>query len=251
MCLIAFAWMPERERCLVLAANRDEFHERPARPMAWWPERPNCLAGQDLQAGGTWLAVGRDGRWAAVTNFRDPGAAAGQASRGELPLAFVSGDVSPADCAADVYARRQDYGPFNLLVGDRHSLWYAGSRAGPESVPPGLHALSNGLLDQPWPKSSRAMTALGGLLAGDGEMDPDRLFKLMDDRAPAPDAELPDTGVGLEAERLLSPPFIVSPRYGTRCSTVISIGREILAAERRFSPDGEAAGEVMYRLGPS
>ncbi len=248
MCLIAFAWMPERERCLVLAANRDEFHERPARPMAWWPQRPNCLAGQDLEAGGTWLAVGRKGRWAAVTNFRDPAAQPGHESRGDLPLAFVSGDMAPADYIADVYSRRSAYGPFNVLAGDRQSLWYAGSRAEPQSVSPGLHALSNGLLDQSWPKSRRVTTALGGVLASGGEIDPKRLFELMDDREAAPDPDLPDTGVGLEAERLLSPPFIVSPRYGTRCSTVLGIGREVLAAERRFRADGSVDGELQYRF---
>ncbi|MCC5864187.1 MAG: NRDE family protein [Wenzhouxiangella sp.] len=247
MCLIAFAWMPEYERCLVLAANRDEFHQRPAGPLAWWPEPLDCLAGRDLKAGGTWLAVARNGRWAAVTNFRDPGAPTGTASRGDLPLAFLRGDSSPADCVASAYARRADYGPFNFLAGDRNSLWYAGSRARPQAVQPGLHALSNGLLDQAWPKSRRATTALGGLLAGANEIDPDRLFDLLDDREPASDEELPDTGIGLEAERMLSPPFIVSSGYGTRSSTVLSLGTEILAAERRFAGNGQTLGELCYR----
>ena len=246
MCLIAFAWMPGRERCLVLAANRDEFHSRAARPLAWWPDRPNCLAGRDLKAGGTWLAVGRDGRWAAVTNVRAPGAPPGKYSRGDLPADFVNGDSTPADSVAAAYARRLDYGPFNFLAGDRQALWYAGSRAEPQAVPAGLHALSNGTLDEAWPKSRRATTALGGALAACAEIDPDRLFGLMDDREPAPDNELPDTGVGLDTERMLSSPFIVSPSYGTRCSTVLSLGNDILVAEKRFGPDGSVLGELRY-----
>ena len=246
MCLIAFAFTPGHDRHLLLAANRDEFHDRPARPMAWWEWPAGPLAGRDERAGGTWLAVGRDGRWAAVTNFRDPQAEGGRCSRGELPVAFVGSAQSPAEYVAEVHARREDFGPFNLLAGDRDSLWYGSTHAGPQAVEPGVHALSNGLLDEPWPKSRRVATALRGLAGSDGELDLQRLFALMDDREPASDNELPDTGVGLELERRLSPPFIVSPQYGTRCTTLLALGSRSMAAERSFSAHGAVSAQVNY-----
>lgn len=248
MCLLAFAFTPGHDRHLLLAANRDEFRARPARPMAWWRWPDGPLAGRDEMAGGTWLAAGRDGRWAAVTNFRDPKASPGNRSRGELPVGFLDGDDSPSDYARAVYLERTAYGPFNLLVGDRSSLWYCATHASARPVAPGVHALSNGLLDEDWPKSRRVATALRGLLEDDRTIDPDRLFELMDDRRPGDDHELPETGIGRDFERVLSPPFIVTERYGTRCTTVLSLGREILAAERRFGREGETVGQVVYRV---
>lgn len=252
MCLIAFNFTPGRERHLLLAANRDELHERPARPMAWWrwPEGP--LAGRDERAGGTWLAVGRDGRWAAVTNFRDPAAGIGERSRGELPVGFLQGDGSAEAFVRDVRARRFDYGPFNLLAGDPDCVWYASSQAEALAVEPGVHALSNGVLDEPWPKSRRVATALRGLGAVKSvDLDHERLFELMNDRRSAPESELPDTGVGAELERFLSPPFIVGERYGTRCTTVVSIGRTALVSERSFGPLGDTVGQISYRFVPA
>lgn len=245
MCLIAFSFRPGHSRHLLLAANRDEFHDRPARPMAWWCWPDGPLAGRDEAGGGTWLAVARDGRFAAVTNFRDPRASGGERSRGELPLDFLASGNSPRAHAAEVHERRADYGPFNLLVGDRRSLWYASSHAPPSPVEAGVHALSNGLLDEPWPKSRRVATALGTPASGDS-FDAERLFTLMDDREPAPDDELPDTGVGPELERFLSPPFIVGERYGTRCTTVLAFGERHLCVERRFDALGETRGETAF-----
>lgn len=250
MCLIAFAFTPQQPRHLLLAANRDEFHERPARPMAWWqwPEGP--LAGRDEQAGGTWLAVSRNGRWSAVTNFRDPRADAGARSRGELPISFLESGDNPESHVCAAWRQRAQLGPFNLLAGDRDQLWYCSTRSEPQAVSPGVHALSNGLLDEPWPKSRRVSTAMVGLAASsagpDPEPDPDRLFELMYDRQIAEDDELPDTGIGLESERLLSAPFIVTPRYGTRCTTVIALGEKNRVSERRYDARGEIQGELQY-----
>jgi len=248
MCLIAFAFTPGQDRHLLLAANRDEFHARPTRAMAWWDWPDGPLAGRDEQAGGTWLAVSRDGRWAAVTNFRDPRADNGQRSRGELPADFISGHRPAEAYVKAVHDRRADYGPFNLLAGDPGSLWYCSTHAEPRAVSPGVHALSNGLLDEPWPKSRHVATALGGLRPS-AEIDPGRLFDLMDDRAIAPDRELPETGVGAELERFLSPAFIVGERYGTRCTTILSLAQRSLAAERSFSVGGGAVGELRYGFG--
>src|SRR5699024_6138731 len=144
MCLIAFSFQPDQPRHLLLAANRDEMHQRPARPLAWWRWPQGPLAGRDEQAGGTWLAVGRDGRWAAVTNFRDPDAPAGSRSRGELPTSFIEGAWTAEAFVRDVRARRFEYGPFNLLAGEPGCVWYTSSRAEPRAVEPGVHALSNG-----------------------------------------------------------------------------------------------------------
>lgn len=246
MCLIVFRFAPGQDRHLILAANRDEFHERPTEPMHWWrwPEGP--LAGRDRQAGGTWLAVGRDGRWAAVTNFRDPAASGGGRSRGELPVGFLEAGNSPRDYALAVQAAREHYGPFNLLAGDGESLWYASSHAPAQAVAPGTHALSNGVLDADWPKSRRAVSALRGL-ADDGSVDAERLMRLMDDRKPSEDSELPDTGVGAELERFLSPPFIVGERYGTRSTTILKLDRAgNHVAERVFGASGAPEGESSW-----
>ena len=244
MCLIAFAFDPDAERPLLLAANRDEFHARPAAPMAWWPRSEPILAGRDEQAGGTWLAVGRDGRWAAVTNVRDPQAARGPRSRGELPLGFFKQGSGAAAYAAQVQAQANRYGPFNLLVGDQGSVWFASSHAPAVEVPPGVHALSNGALDAPWPKSRRVADGLASMAR---EQPAEDVFELMHDREGADDDDLPDTGVGLEMERFLSPPFIVSERYGTRSTTLLCLGPTARVVERRFDQRGQAEGQIDYR----
>lgn len=245
MCLIAFNFTPGQDRHLLLAANRDEFHDRPARPMTWWDWPDGPLAGRDERAGGTWLAIGRDGRWSAVTNFRDPGAAGGDRSRGEMPVEFLTGSMSPEAYVRDIHGRRGEYGPFNLLAGDRETLWYGSSHARPAAVEPGVHALSNGILDATWPKSRRAATALHGLSSADS-FDIDRLFSLMDDRTPASDEALPDTGVGIDMERFLSPPFIVGDRYGTRCTSIAALGGRCRTAERSFDAAGSIVAELDY-----
>lgn len=249
MCLIALSFTPGADRHLLLAANRDELHDRPARLMAWWEWPAGPLAGRDLKAGGTWLALARDGRWAAVTNLRDPRAASGKRSRGELPVQYLKSNALPEACVRQVYEQRSDYGPFNLLAGSREELWYVSSHTGPRPLEPGVHALSNGLIDDAWPKSRRAATALRGL-ASARQVDCERMFDLMDDREPAPDSELPDTGVGDEMERFLSPPFIVGERYGTRCTTVLELGQRCTAAERSFDPFGQAVAQLQFAFNP-
>ena len=246
MCLIAFAYTPGESRHLLLAANRDEFHDRTARPMAWWQWPDGILAGRDEVAGGTWLAVSRIGRWAAVTNFRDPRAEAGTRSRGELPVTFLKSDEDPEMHVRSVWRERAELGPFNLLAGDREQLWYCSTHSEPRAVAAGVHALSNGLLDESWPKSRRVSTAMSGLARSQAEPDPERLFELMNDRECAQDDELPNTGIGLDTERLLSPPFIVTPRYGTRCTTIVNLGTQCRVSERRFDARGETQGELQY-----
>lgn len=245
MCLIAFEWQPDSERPLVLAANRDEFHARPTRALHWWRWPGGPLAGSDEQAGGTWLAAARDGRFAAITNFRDPGAAGGRRSRGELPVAWIESAEPAGQFAAAVHDRRGEYAPFNLLFGTGEAVWIVGTHAAPQAVSPGVHALSNHLLDTPWPKSIRAVRRMQRWAAG-AEADVDGLLDLLDDRQPAPPEELPDTGVGPALESMLSAPFIVADRYGTRSSTALVMGATIHMAERCFDASGAAVGERVF-----
>ena len=231
MCLIAIAWQAHPEHPLVVAANRDEWRDRLAVPARWWDDHPRLLAGRDLQAGGTWMGVTRGRRFAAVTNFRDPSDRRSTAlSRGTLVAEFLLGSESPEAYLRALASRAAEYNGFNLLVSDGTSLLYFGSREGEaREVEPGVHALSNHLLDEPWPKVRRARTALAAALGGSDEP----LFAMLSDTAPGPDDQLPDTGVGLERERQLSPILITGADYGTRASTVLRTGRSGARFEER------------------
>lgn len=252
MCLIVLAWQCSRGRALVLAANRDEFHARPAAPAHWWADAP-VFGGRDLAAGGTWLGVSASGRWAAVTNVRDPRRARTDgASRGALTTGFLAGGLAAADYAAAVHVARESYRDFNLLFGDRDEAWYVGSRGdGPRRLEPGIHALSNADLDTPWPKVERARSGLAAALAaGAGGDVAQRLWPLLVDRTPADDAMLPDTGVGIAMERALSPVFVDLPGYGTRASSVLAIGAAVDFHERSWAAGGELAGERIETFVP-
>lgn len=219
MCLIALAWRAHPDFPLVVAANRDEWRERPAAPAAWWADAPGLLAGRDLKAGGTWMGVTRSGRFAAVTNFRDPSAKDSTAlSRGALVAGFLLGSASPAGYLEELASRAHRYNDFNLLAGDGRELWYFGSREGRvRAVEPGVHALSNHLLDEPWPKVTLAREGLAAAL-DDGD---EPLFAMLSDTRRASDEALPRTGIALERERWLSSILITGADYGTRASTVL------------------------------
>ena len=247
MCLALLAFAAHPRFRVVIAANRDEFHARPAAPASWIT--PEILAGRDLEAGGTWLGLRRDGRFALLTNFRDPARnEAGAPSRGALPLRVLEDRRPLGDAVASLVADADRYNGFSLLAGDLRSLHYLSNRGGgAHAVPPGVHGLSNHLLDTPWPKVVHTRAALEAWIAG-GSDDIEPLFAFLADRSAAADEILPSTGVPLEWERLLSPPFIVSERYGTRCSTVILIEPDGKARfiERSFDQDGELCGEVRH-----
>lgn len=248
MCLVLIAYRIHPHYPLVLAANRDEFHARPAAPMHWWIDGPPILAGRDLQAGGTWCGLDSRGRLALVTNYRDPSLPKPQqSSRGALVPAFLRGRQSAREFVHDAAARAFRYAGFSLLAMDESGLGYAISHPEPEArmLEPGIYGLSNRQLDAPWPKLLRSRQRFEREIA-DGDAMPARLFDILSDRTIADDAALPDTGIGLAWERLLSSPFIVSAEYGTRCSTVILINRhgDVTVEERSHSADGATTVRV-------
>ena len=255
MCLLVLAWNAHPRYRLVVAANRDEYHERPTAPLGRWPSAPEILAGRDLRAGGTWLGIDRGRRFGIVTNFRDLMGAPPQApSRGGLIPRYLNGKAGPGDYLAALAPEAEAYGGFNLLLADGESLWYASNRGTPfaRALSPGIHGLSNERLDTPWPKLVRVRDGFEAWLRGGGGVDDGRLFALLADRAPASDLGLPSTDVSPEWERTLSSPFVLNPSYGTRCSTLVAIepAGACFVAERRFDPSGACSGETQYQLAP-
>ncbi len=234
MCLIALAYKQHPDYPLILAANRDEFRSRPAAPAGWWADRPDVFAGRDLQAGGTWLGLTRQGHFAALTNHRDLHLPQTQGpSRGALVVQALQGDMDPA--ATGIYAG------FNLLYGPLDALRYH-NNVQPVDMPlaPGIHGLSNAFLNTPWPKVRRAVQAMSDALDPGTTPDVDALFHLLADAEPAPDQALPRTGLSLEMERMVSSVHIPGQDYGTRCSTVLLMdtGGRVHIQERTW-PTGE------------
>ncbi|MDY6942323.1 MAG: NRDE family protein [Pseudomonadota bacterium] len=244
MCVLFIAWKRHPRYRVILAANRDEFHDRPASPAGVWPDMPNVAGGRDLLGGGSWLAVRSDGCFAAVTNVREPASRRADArSRGELVQNFASTPLPPVHYARSVSSCGDQYNGFNLLLGDADSLVYACNRHQPflNELSPGIYGLSNGRLDSLWPKVIKGKQRFEGIVQEDA-VDPNALLDLLYDRDKATDSELPDTGIGLEWERLLSPIFIQSPLYGTRASTVLLVDHDdnVTLIERSFKPDATA-----------
>jgi len=250
MCLIFVAWRAHPDYPLVVAANRDEFFARPAAEAGWWPDAPSVFAGRDLEAGGTWLGLGRDGRFAGLTNFRDPQRNRdGTPSRGALVADFLRGRESTAEALARLQFEGPRYNAFNLLVSDGDSLGiYESASGSARLLEPGLHALSNHLLDTPWPKVTAGKSRLARALRALPDDTP--LCELLRDDRPAPDAELPRTGVSLAWERMLSSAFIRAPGYGTRCSTVVTRDRHgwTRVTESSWDAVGVETGRVVERF---
>jgi uncharacterized protein with NRDE domain len=235
MCIIAFHWQPDGPVPLVLAANRDEFHERPTAPLAWW-EGGRILAGRDLRAGGTWLGVTPEGRLAAITNYRNPAQSQpDRASRGLLPVAFLEGNLGARAFLEQLATQASHYNPFNLLLFDGMDLLgYESRHAAVVPFTAGIHAVSNGDFDEPWPKVEGLKLGLAT-----GLEDDEALLTQLGEAGPFEDGRLPHTGVPIEWERALSPAFVRTPTYGTRASTLLRLGRESVSIlEQRYSETG-------------
>lgn len=250
MCVIAFAWQAHPRWRLVLVGNRDELHARASASLARWDGAADVIAGRDLVAGGSWMGVAHGGRVAVVTNVRDPRASLAGASRGLLVTDYLRGEAPAARHADRLAAEAARYRPFNLLLFDRADARFVSNHpaAAAVAVTPGVHGLSNAALDAPWPKVRRTGRVLRDWLARPGE--PAALLDALRDEQPAADAELPDTGVGIERERALAPVFVRGAQYGTRATTLIAIAADGagLIIERRFGPDGIALGETQERF---
>lgn len=250
MCLILFGWQAHPDYPLVVAANRDEFFARPARPAHWWDDAPGLLAGRDLEAGGTWMGVSRTGRFAALTNYRDPSQQrTGAPSRGALVRDCLESEDDTHATLTRIAAVSNAYAGFNLLAFDGRALAVHASTTGEiRSLAPGVYGLSNHLLDTPWPKVRRARERFAAALT---ELPDDhKLLALLTDDQPAPDEHLPQTGVSIEWERRLSPAFIRAPGYGTRCSSVLTMNNDGAVCFREWTWDerGETSGEVTHHF---
>lgn len=252
MCLLLLALQAHPVYKLVIAANRDEFYERPTSPAGFWNERPDILAGRDLRAGGTWFGISRRGRIAAITNYRDPASSKPRApSRGRLVSDFLIGDDEPEAYLTRLDSNAGDYNGFNLVVGVRDRLfWYSNRGQGIRPILPGICGISNHLMDTPWPKVSRGKAALKRILLNNPHPSPEALFDILLDPSIATDDRLPDTGVGIAWERVLSPIFISSPDYGTRSSTILLLDREghVTFLERTHGPAPDQHRDVAFEF---
>ena len=253
MCLVLLAWEKHPRHRLIVAANRDEFYARPTAAAGWWADHPRVLAGRDLREGGTWMGVTRDGRFAAVTNVREPEMyRVGAPSRGHLVGNFLISRAPSMGYVAGLMPIAPGFNGFNLLLWDGTTLaWFSNRGPGARTLPPGVYGLSNAQLDTPWPKVVLGKDDLRRAMEGPDDELEARLFASLARRDPAPDAELPRTGVGDERERALSSAFIATPEYGTRCSTVLLVGRdgEVSLTERTTTlPAQDGWSEVRHRF---
>lgn len=221
MCLLFYCRKAHRDFPLIVLANRDEFYERPTDPADFWPEAPSVLAGRDRRRGGTWLGITRAGRWAALTNYREPSNAAFDRSRGEIVRDYLTGSRGARAFADAISPVAGEFDGFNLLLGDpEEALWLSNRSSGTRSLEPGIYGLSNHLLETPWPKVVEGKRRLAAQL--EGELVIDRLFEPLAAQT-VYEQNLPDTGLGPELERLLSSAFIAGADYGTRSSTLILV----------------------------
>lgn len=247
MCLVVLAVGQSAQFPLILAGNRDEFHSRPTLQADWWSDKPDIVGGRDLQAGGAWLALHRNGRYATVTNYRDAEPVSAKfRSRGHLVTGFLESDLRPLEYLALIDGAA--YAGFNLIVGDAEQLAYLSNRGeAPRKLPAGLYGLSNALLDGPWDKVERSKVRLAALL-DEGAVNETTLLRLLDDRHLGPVEAVDSERLGFATAHALTAPFIVTPKYGTRCSTVVTADRRgrWQMTERRFDREGVTSGQSRF-----
>jgi uncharacterized protein with NRDE domain len=253
MCLAVLAIQAHPDWPLIVLANRDEFHARPARALAPWDQAPDVLGGIDLQAGGTWLGMDRQGRLALLTNVRDPtGQKTGAPSRGDLARHYLLHNHDAQSYLQLLTEQASQFNGFNLVLTDHDNrLWHASNYQTPFAQPvhAGVHGLSNALLNTPWPKTQKVTALVRAHLEQAQAPDSRRLMAIMMDRYTPADVELPSTGLSMARERLLASPFIVSPDYGTRCTTLIlrhSSGATWVQ-EDRFNAHGQRIGRLCWQ----
>ncbi|UCF31722.1 MAG: NRDE family protein [bacterium] len=250
MCNIVFAYGAQPGYRLILAGNRDEFYDRPTEPAGFWPEHPRLLAGRDVRYGGTWLGITLEGRFGAVTNFRDPGSQRDHLlSRGLMLTDYLLGVKDPETFLADLDRAGDRYNGFNVLLDDSSGLFYYSNRNRRwRELDKGIYGLSNHLLDTPWPKVMRIKALFRDILDRETHPSVDSLMTVLADRVRPADQTLPDTGVGVDWERVLSPVFITSPNYGTRSSTVLTIRDtgEVRFTERSFTSPDDPGTDVEW-----
>lgn len=260
MCLIIFAYQTDPRFPLVVAANRDELFARPSAQAQIWTDEESgssILSGRDLQAGGTWFGATQDGRFAAVTNIRDPSQTERRPrTRGDLTREFLASDQSPEDYCAALVDSYDQFAGYNLLVGDRSSLFYVNNQEEKVwNLEPGFYGLSNALLNTSWPKVERGKSRLQSLLADPDTLSTDMLIEMMGDRSQADDADLPDTGIGIDIERKLSSAFILNPEreYGTLCSTALIVEQSGASrfSEQNFDSSGNKTHGHFFQLNAS
>ncbi|WP_342505741.1 NRDE family protein [Sporosarcina sp. FSL K6-2383] len=249
MCLINLNYGEHPTYKLIVAANRDESYDRPTAQADFWEENPDVLAGRDLVHNGTWLGITKSGRFAALTNYRDPAEfGIEKQSRGDIVKDFLMENISPVEFLETLQNHSNEYAGFNLIVGDLDGLFYfSNKQEGIKEIPKGTHSLSNEFLNTPWPKVKKGKGRLRNYVQQHEVVETDALFAILRDTEIASDELLPDTGVGLDLERQLSPLFIKTTNYGTRCSTVVLVGHDgsITFVERTFSK-GLLVDEVKF-----
>ena len=261
MCLLVLAYGVDPQRPVVLAANRDELYARPSAALSVWPDEPDICAGRDLAQGGTWLGMTRRGRFAALTNFRRGGARAGERSRGDVVLEYLRSSLAPERYVTQLAGYADQFGGFSVIVGDlEHEPHYFSNQGNvTQRLAPGIYGLSNQWLDEPWPKVTRAKQRIGALVgtaarersaSATQRLSAEDLCDAMDDRDQPLDALLPDTGIGIERERILAPIFIASESYGTRAVTAMLIDAErgALIYERSYGPRGRYLADARCEL---
>ena len=245
MCLILFALQQHPDYPLIVIANRDEYYARPTRSAHWWQDSAGIFAGRDLQAQGTWLGVNRNGRFAAVTNVREPGASEpARLSRGNLPREFLAGDESPESFLTRIKPDADAYAGFNLLIGNPAGLYFYSNRQTGVIVPAGIHGISNGLFDEAWPKLTSGKQALDSALAS--APTDSALMQILTDNTTVQDHQLPKTGVTIDIERMLSSRFIRSADYGTRACSIVKFDNQnqISFVEQNYT-DSQTIGALI------
>jgi uncharacterized protein with NRDE domain len=254
MCLVFIAHQVHPRLPFVMLSNRDEFYHRPTLPAHFWEEEPNVLGGKDLEAGGTWMGLHAAGKLACVTNYRDMKHLKSNApSRGALVADYLKSNYDPHRYLEEVALRGSQYNGFNLITYDTRTLaYYSNYGNGVVQLPAGIYGLSNALLDDPWPKVEEGKKEFALALES---LQPqlEDLFAILMDDTPAPEHSLPNTGIGLEKERLLSSRFIQTPGYGTRCSTVVwrDESGDFHFVERNYQGNKLQFTQQAYRLSPT